>query len=262
VVTEWVEPERFAYRAVSGWEMEAVNALAPEDGGTRIAFTLRYRLPDVWGGLIPRPLVRLAFANLRRRVEPGEPGASDDVALLRFTVDIAAPPTEVFWVVGNPRSKLVWVPAIKRIQTLSGEAPGPGSRYLASSGIGGVECAFQEEISEWQPPHRLAYRGTSRWGRFLATWEIEPAPDGSRACYRMGYRFPGGRLGRAAGRLAAAVVGPPLSRTTAAKAKEVVEEHKWVEPEGLETGVGSRGRLHDLDRRIWRTVNRLGWGRL
>src|SRR5829696_2459050 len=77
VVTEWVEPERFAYRAVSGWEMEAVYALAPEDGGTRITFTLRYRFPGVWGRLIPRPLVRLglrlAFANLRKRVEPEEP---------------------------------------------------------------------------------------------------------------------------------------------------------------------------------------------
>lgn len=78
VVTEWLEPEKFAYRAVTGWKMEAVNALAPEDGSTRITFSLRYRLPTSWGWLLPRPLVRLGlrlvFANLRKCVEPVERG--------------------------------------------------------------------------------------------------------------------------------------------------------------------------------------------
>ena len=93
VVTEWVEPERFAYWAVSGWEMEVVNTLAPENGDTRITFTLRYRLPGIWGWLVPRPLVRLglrlAFANLRRRVEE-DSSADERVMLMQSQRDYVA----------------------------------------------------------------------------------------------------------------------------------------------------------------------------
>jgi uncharacterized membrane protein len=78
VVTEWVEPERFAYRATSGWDIEAVTALAPEDGGTRVTFTLRYRLPEIWGWLIPKWLERLgsdrALANIQKHIEPQRKG--------------------------------------------------------------------------------------------------------------------------------------------------------------------------------------------
>ena len=93
VVTEWIELKRFAYRAVSGWEMQAVNALAPEDGGTEITFTLSYRFPGLWRWLIPRPLVRLglrlAFANLRRRVEE-DSSADERVMLMQSQGDYVA----------------------------------------------------------------------------------------------------------------------------------------------------------------------------
>ena len=54
VVTEWIEPERLAYRSISGWEMEALATFTAEEEGTREAFTLRYRLPGLWGWLIPK----------------------------------------------------------------------------------------------------------------------------------------------------------------------------------------------------------------
>lgn len=73
VVTDWLEPERFAYRAISAWQMEAVTALSPESGGTRVAFTLRCRFPGVWHWLIPKWVMRRgarrAIANLRGMVQ-------------------------------------------------------------------------------------------------------------------------------------------------------------------------------------------------
>ncbi len=76
VVTEWIEPERLAYRAVSGWEMEALAVLIPDNGGTQETFTLRYRAPGLWNWLIPRWLVRLgiqrALANIQKAVAKGE----------------------------------------------------------------------------------------------------------------------------------------------------------------------------------------------
>ncbi len=75
VVTEWIEPERLAYRAVSGWEMEALAVFTPEDGGTRETFTLCFRAPGLWNWLIPKWLVRLgirrALANIQKRVTKG-----------------------------------------------------------------------------------------------------------------------------------------------------------------------------------------------
>lgn len=72
VVTEWVENERIAYRAISGWEMEAGPVLTPERGGTRFHFILRYRFPGLWK-LIPRWLMQFGFRqrleNLRKMIE-------------------------------------------------------------------------------------------------------------------------------------------------------------------------------------------------
>lgn len=235
VVTAWVENERFAYRAISGWEMEAVTQLTPELGGTYAHFTLRYRLSGVWKWVIPHWLAQLvcrwALSNLRNHIEPKPMGrkthAGEAVVITAYVTDFAAPAEEVFRVVGDPRSKLVWVPAIKRVEMLSHQLPGLGSRYLASSGVDGVELAFHEEIVEWQPPHRLAYQGQSPWGRFKATWVIEPLPGGSRAHYRMDYWFPGGWLGRVLGRLVATIIHEPMSKVSAERVKEVVEGKKW-----------------------------------
>ncbi len=127
VVTAWVENERFAYRAVSGWQMEAVTQLTPESGGTCVHFTLRYRLSGVWKWVIPHWLAQLgcrwALTNLRNHIEPkpvhGKTRMDEAVVVTAYVVDFAAPAEEVFRVVGDPRSKLVWVPAIKRVEMSS-----------------------------------------------------------------------------------------------------------------------------------------------
>lgn len=73
VVTEWVENERIAYRTLSGWKMEAVAILTPEDRSTRFTFNLRYRLPGLWK-LTPRWFMELGcrqgLENLRTMIEP------------------------------------------------------------------------------------------------------------------------------------------------------------------------------------------------
>ncbi len=72
VVTEWIEPERLAVRALSSWDMEAVGVLSSERGGTRLTYTVRYRPSGKWGWLIPGWLVWLGsqhmLAEIRRTV--------------------------------------------------------------------------------------------------------------------------------------------------------------------------------------------------
>lgn len=79
MVAEWVENERIAYRALSGWEMKAEAALRPERGGTRFQFTLRYRLPVLWK-LTPHWLMELGcrqgLTNLKKMIEASPEGAA------------------------------------------------------------------------------------------------------------------------------------------------------------------------------------------
>ncbi len=83
VVTEWVENERIAYRAISDWEMEAGPVLTPERGGTRFHFTLRYRFPGLWK-LTPRWLMQLGcrqgLENLRKMIEVKPKGTAASAA--------------------------------------------------------------------------------------------------------------------------------------------------------------------------------------
>jgi len=82
VITEWVKNERIAYRAISGWEMEAGPMLTPERGGTRFHFTLRYRFPGLWK-LTPRWLIELGcrqgLANLKKMIEAKPTGLTANV---------------------------------------------------------------------------------------------------------------------------------------------------------------------------------------
>lgn len=82
VVTEWVENERIAYRALSGWEMEAVAILTPERRSTGFTFTLRYRLTGPWK-LTPRWLMELGcrqgLKNLKKMIEAKPTGLTANV---------------------------------------------------------------------------------------------------------------------------------------------------------------------------------------
>lgn len=168
--------------------------------------------------------------RLSQQVEPrafGAAGLVEPVTLFEHVVAFAAPPEEVFRVLGDPRSKLVWVPAIKRVELLSNPPPGLDTRYLASSGVGPVEFVFHEQIVGWEPPRRLVYGGRSPWGRFQATWMIEARPGGAWARCHWDYWFPGGRFGRLLGSALGAVVRGPITRGIVARLKEVVEAGTW-----------------------------------
>lgn len=106
VVTEWEENARFAYRATSGWPMEAVNTLEPEGDGTRRTSTFRYRLPDPWRWLLPRRAVvfgvRHILRTIRRYAEAEHRGRDrSTITLIEFSADIDAPPAEVVRVVDS-----------------------------------------------------------------------------------------------------------------------------------------------------------------
>ncbi len=72
VVTAWEPGHRFAYKAVTGWDMVAETRMEPETGGTRVTFTMDCRLPLPFS-LLPQWVVNfgadLALSSLAKRVQ-------------------------------------------------------------------------------------------------------------------------------------------------------------------------------------------------
>lgn len=146
--------------------------------------------------------------------------------LIEFDVEIDAPPEDVFVVVRDPRSKLLWVPAIQNVR-LDDQVITTGTTYMASSGVGPFEFEVSERIDTLDEPNRVVYEGQSWLGRFQTTWTITPAESGSRARYRMENWFPATTVSRIFRPLIAAIIRPLLSRKTSQRVKTFVENSLW-----------------------------------
>jgi hypothetical protein len=83
--------------------------------------------------------------------------------VLEYTSIIAASLEAVFRVNSDPRSKLLWVPAIGCVEIESDRPLGLETPYLASAGIGLLKFVFREQIMEWVENWRVAYGGRSLW---------------------------------------------------------------------------------------------------
>jgi hypothetical protein len=103
------------------------------------------------------------------------------VKLFDYTVEVTTGPEAAFQVVADPRSKLLWVPGIRRVEVSSDVPPGPGMRYLASSGIWPLEFVFQEQIVGWVENERVTYEGRSPWGHFKTCVVLE-SEQGALVC--------------------------------------------------------------------------------
>jgi uncharacterized protein YndB with AHSA1/START domain len=147
--------------------------------------------------------------------------------VLEFSVFIAASPAAVFRVIADPRSKLAWVPAIRRVELESDASLGLGTKYLTSSGLGPLELAFDEQIVEWVENERVAYEGHSVWGYFRAAVVLKPQDASTHLHYRMDYSFPGGCLGASIGRTMTLLYRRRVGEKTAMRLKSVIEEALW-----------------------------------
>jgi len=150
-----------------------------------------------------------------------------EYTVLEYTVFIAASPEAVFRAIADPRSKLLWVPAIRRVELESDALPGLGTRYLASSGIGPLEFVFHEQIVAWVENQHVAYGGRSPWGEFKAEANLEAQGTGTRLHHRMDYTFPGGKIRAWIGRMLTFLYRRRVEARTAARFKEVVEKGLW-----------------------------------
>lgn len=95
----------------------------------------------------------------------------------RKSVIIDRPPEEVWAVLNNPTLNIRWRrPSLQRFEQLGAVAIGPGTRYEGVVAIGPKKYPYVTEITSYEPPKRLAWKGISSAGWMIGTegsYELE-----------------------------------------------------------------------------------------
>ena len=107
----------------------------------------------------------------RRRVDIPE-----DRALLDISVDVNAPPAEVWAQLTSPALRSTWEGAIVMLETPDGQPRGVGTTARCVTG----RLATLEEIVDWQPYEHIGYRlAVPGVGPIDATYDLEAADGGT-----------------------------------------------------------------------------------
>jgi carbon monoxide dehydrogenase subunit G len=116
------------------------------------------------------------------------------------TIDIAAPPDEVYETVMDPRRLDEWV----TIHVSVDDAPeGPlerGSEMRQCLKLAGSRFHVDWKVVKDERPSRVVWEGKGPVrSKARVVYDIEPNGDGTRFCYMNEFVLPGGPLGRLAG---------------------------------------------------------------
>mgnify|MGYP001813009881 CR=1 FL=1 len=98
---------------------------------------------------------------------------------MRVTVDIPASPDEVWADIADLASHVEWMADAERIDFLSEQHSGVGTRMEVLTKVGPLSTTDVMEFTAWEPPHRMAIRHeglVSGEGEFL----LEPTEGGTR----------------------------------------------------------------------------------
>ncbi len=146
---------------------------------------------------------------------------------VRTTVVINRPIQEVWAYLDDHKNDLKWRrPSLKRLETLSPGPVGPGTRYEGVVAIGPKKYPYVTELTAYEPPHRVAWKGVSSAGWSIGrkgsyTLEAE-GPDRTRVVHDITLE-PQTTLGRLTapfvGRMGSTMVMPLLKQL-----KEAVEQ--------------------------------------
>ena len=89
-------------------------------------------------------------------------------------------PDEVFAVLANPYSYENWLVGCKKIRSVEGEWPAPGSLFHHRVGFGPIEIADNTKAIESDAPRRLVLEARARpVGVARVAFDLEPHPEGT-----------------------------------------------------------------------------------
>ncbi len=135
------------------------------------------------------------------------------------SIEIAAPPEEVYDLIADPQRLRDWVTIL---QSVEGSTAGPleeGSRLTQCLKLAGRSFKVKWTVVESDRPRRLVWkgRGPMRSKAFVAN-ELEATKTGTNFSYTNEYELPGGPLGRMA--------GPLVRRVTAGELEDSLQRLK------------------------------------
>ena len=125
------------------------------------------------------------------------------------TIDVTRPPGEVFAFVTDPTRLREWQDGVVSARMEADGPAGPGSRFTATTRIGGAEQVSTLEITDISPPRRWAIRGIDGPVRVQATVTVEPLGGGKGSRVTVALDFAGHGPGRM---LVPLVVRPQAAR--------------------------------------------------
>ena len=95
-------------------------------------------------------------------------------------VTVSASPDEVFAVLANPHSYEDWLVGCKKIRSVEGDWPAPGSLFHHRVGFGPIELADNTKAIEADAPKRLVMEARARpLGVARVEFDLEPHAEGT-----------------------------------------------------------------------------------
>ena len=156
----------------------------------------------------------------RERQGRGERG---DVTVVEFSVEVDAPPADVWAVASNPGNLPHWDRHICEVRAPSEEL-GPGSRYEVVMALMSIRTTVRAEVLEWEPPWRAKIQLDGPLEATVITSIASLHDDRSILRHEVRYRFRG-PLGGLAAASVNAVGGAHLAlrRGVLAQKREIEE---------------------------------------
>lgn len=96
------------------------------------------------------------------------------------SIVIERPPEEVWDVVSDLETHTSWRPALREFRQVSDGPLGVGSRIREVLAWRGREIVIEDEVTAFEPPHRLGLRGGWAAADFDVDFRLEPVAEGTR----------------------------------------------------------------------------------
>jgi len=133
------------------------------------------------------------------------------------TIDLPAPPEEVFDVVMDPMQLEDWVTAHDSVKDVPDGDLAEGSTFRQKLKVAGVSFGVTWEVTEIDEPRLAVWEGKGPAGsKARCRYELEPSDGGTRFHYLNEFELPGGKLAAAAGK----AIGEERGRAEAEKSLE------------------------------------------
>lgn len=120
------------------------------------------------------------------------------MTVVEFSVEVDAPPADVWAVVSDPRNLPRWDRHISEVRVPS-EGMGPGARYEVITGFMSIHTTVEAEVLAWEPPWRATIQLHGLLEATVMTSIASLPDDRSILRHEIRYRFRGplGGLGAA-----------------------------------------------------------------